>query len=152
MTYRANARAAAQRDPEILAQSQQTLRSITPHDAMDMARLRGPAQLPYWSRLAIGEFHRQGVTQVELAANFECSRRTVVNVIGGGGRTYSPLSGARILTAGQQLPPGRFRHRPVPRESAAAPLDVESLECHARVRVPKCHGYSERAGTLAVAK
>jgi hypothetical protein len=110
-TYRGNALAAIKRDPSIQGHLQNMLRNLSAEDGLEMARCRGSAQLPNWSRLAIREYHRRGLKQHELAAAFCCSRRTIVNVLRGAGRSYRLMSGDRILTLPQQSPPGRFRSR-----------------------------------------
>ena len=107
-TYRTNAKAAAQLDPSIHARVRDMLGALSAEVGLQMARHRGSAQLPHWSRLAIREYQRRGLKQHELAATFFCSRRTVVNVLRGVGKSYRLMSGDRILTVPQQSPPGRF--------------------------------------------
>ncbi len=75
---------------------------------LQMARLRGKAQLPAWSRLAIGEYRNRGFTRREIAAAFHCSPGTVANVLQGKGSAYALFSGERRLTHAQQHPPGRW--------------------------------------------
>jgi hypothetical protein len=58
-----------------------------------MARQRGAAQLPHWSRLAIREFRGRGFNGQELTEAFHCSLGTIANVLSGKGRSFQPLSG-----------------------------------------------------------
>lgn len=85
------------------------LGSITLDDGLLMARRRGRAQLPYWSRLAVCEcmqIHRSATT---VAGMFGCSKRTIYNVQRGSCLTYHPLTGDRQLTATQAAPPAARR-------------------------------------------
>lgn len=106
--YLARARAASRNDPGIQDRVRDMLGNLSAEDGLEMARQRGSAQLPHWSRLAIREYRRRDLKQDELAEAFCCSRRTVVNVLRGAGRSYRSLSGDRILTMPQQSPPGMF--------------------------------------------
>ena len=54
--YRAAAIEAAQSDPAIAAAVDAAVWAMRAEHGLQMARLRGKAQLPSWSRLAIGEF------------------------------------------------------------------------------------------------
>lgn len=74
-----------------------------------MAQVRGRAQLPTWSRLAIGEYRNRGFSRREIADAFRCSPGTVANVLQGKGATYALFSGERRLTHAQQHPPGRWK-------------------------------------------
>lgn len=74
-----------------------------------MARVRGKAQLPAWSRLAMGEYRKWGFSRREIAAAFHCSTGTVANVLQGKGTAYGRFSGERRLTPAQRNPPGRWR-------------------------------------------
>jgi hypothetical protein len=107
-TYRAAAERAAHDQADIGALVQAQLAQLGPEDGLEMARQRGTAQLPHWSRLAIRHFRKQGVNRRDLSEAFCCSRGTIANVLSGKGKCYQPLSGERILTPVQQSPPGRF--------------------------------------------
>lgn len=109
--YRAAAIEASRSDPAILAAVDATVRALRAEDGLQMARLRGKAQLPAWSRLAIGEYRKRGFSRREIAAAFRCSPGTVANVLQGRGSAYAPFSGERRLTHAQQHPPGRWRRR-----------------------------------------
>jgi lambda repressor-like predicted transcriptional regulator len=109
--YRARARAAAQSDITILAKVSATLKALTAEDGLRMAQLRGQAQMPYWSRLAVFDYRKRGMTHRELAADFGCSPRTIVNILGRKGQIYTALSGERRLTQSQMCPPGRWKPR-----------------------------------------
>ncbi len=79
--------------------------SITPEIALAMAQKRGRTQMPYLSRLAVGEFLKRGVSRKEVARMFKCSVRTVSNIASGKGGGYAPFSGKRSLTQSQSKPP-----------------------------------------------
>lgn len=74
---------------------------LTPADGLAIARYRGPAQMPFWSRLAIAEYRKRGFRIREIAEAFECSERTVANVV----TQTRFLSPARHLTEYQRKPP-----------------------------------------------
>ncbi|WP_218821545.1 hypothetical protein, partial [Sphingobium sp. Z007] len=78
---------------------------------LQMARVRGKAQLPAWSRLAIGEYRKRGFSRCEIATAFRCSLGTVANILQGKGTTYGLFSGERRLTQAQRQPPGRWKKR-----------------------------------------
>lgn len=109
--YRAAAIEAAQTDPAITAAVDAAVWAMRAEHGLQMARLRGGAQLPAWSRLAIGEFRKRGFTRREIAAAFRCSPGTVANVLQGKGTAYAFFSGERRLTHAQQTPPGRWVKR-----------------------------------------
>lgn len=114
--YKAAAAAAARDDPAIMVAVEATIRQIRAEDGLAMARLRGKAQLPAWSRMAIAEFRHRGVPRRAIAAAFRCSPGTVANVLQGKGSTYALFSGERRLTLYQQQPPGRWSVRHAPQE------------------------------------
>lgn len=96
-------------DPTILESARENAASITAEDGLKMALRRGPAHLPWWSRLAIAEFtHRLGSTS-EVASLFKCSRRTVQLALKSWPTAYDPLSGERQLSPTQASPPGKWR-------------------------------------------
>ncbi len=107
-TYRAAAEQAAHDQADIGTIVRAQLAQLGPEDGLEMARQRGTAQLPHWSRLAIRHFRKQGVNRQDLSEAFCCSRGTIANVLSGKGKGYRPLSGERILTAVQQSPPGQY--------------------------------------------
>lgn len=109
--YRAAAIEAAQSDPAIAAAVDAAVWAMRAEHGLQMARLRGKAQLPSWSRLAIGEFRKRGFTRREIAVAFRCSPGTVANVLQGKGTAYALFSGERRLTPAQQPPPGRWPRR-----------------------------------------
>ncbi len=109
--YRAAAIEAARSDPAIMAAVDAAVWSMRAEHGLKMARLRGKAQLPAWSRLAIGEYRKRGFTRREIAAAFRCSPGTVANVLQGKGSAYALFSGERRLTQAQQHPPGRWQRR-----------------------------------------
>lgn len=78
---------------------------------MQMARLRGSAQLPQHSLLAICEYRERGMSRAEIAKAFCCSIGTVARALQFRNQGYDPLSGARRLSRGQQRPPGQFVRR-----------------------------------------
>ncbi len=107
--YRSAAVAAAQADPAIMAAVDAAVRALRAKDGLQMARVRCRAQLPAWSRLAIGEYRKRGFSRREIAAAFHCSPGTVANVLQGKGTAYALFSGERRLTHAQQHPPGRWQ-------------------------------------------
>lgn len=107
-TYMAAAREAARSDGAIMAAVDAAVCAMRPEHGLQMARVRGKAQLPYWSRLAIGEYRKRGFNRREIATAFRCSPGTVANVLQGKGRGYKALSGERRLTNAQAHPPGRW--------------------------------------------
>ena len=109
--YRVAATEATRSDPAIVSAVDATVRAMRPEHGLQMARLRGTAQLCYWSRLAICDYRKRGVSRREIAIAFDCSHGTVANVLQGKGQGYNPLSGERRLTKTQQAPAGRWaRH------------------------------------------
>lgn len=106
--YRANALKAAQADPAIMDMVEDRVRAISAEDGWRMAQVRGEAQMPYWSRLAMRDYRKRGLNRRELSAAFRCSLGTVANVLVGEGCAYQPFSGERRLTAAQLDPPGRW--------------------------------------------
>lgn len=108
-TYRAAAIEAARLNPAIMEAVESAICALQAEHGLQMARCRGKAQLPAWSRLAIGEYAKRGFTRREIATAFRCSPGTVANVLQGKGTTYPLFSGARRLTPSQQNPPGRWR-------------------------------------------
>jgi hypothetical protein len=102
--YRAEAQAAADRDPELRRDVSAAAALISPADGMLMARLRKQCQLPFWSRLAIVEYRKKGYTIPAIAAAFRCSPRTVTNVI----QTSVFFSPNRKLTWFQLNPPAKI--------------------------------------------
>ena len=110
-TYRAAAIKAARSDPAITAAVHAAIVKLSHLDGLQMARLRGKAQLPSWSRLAIGEYRKRGLSRREIAVAFRCSPGTVANVLQGKGKTYGLFSGERRLTHAQQYPSGRWKNK-----------------------------------------
>lgn len=110
-TYRAAAIDAAQSDPAIIAAVDAAVGAMRAEHGLQMARLRGRAQLPAWSRLAIGEYRKRGFSRREIAAAFRCSPGTVANVLQDKGTSYALFSGERRLTNAQRHPPGKWRAR-----------------------------------------
>ena len=106
-TYLADAQAAAQVDPAIQVLAANAIAAIRPEDGLEMAVQRKDAHLPYWSRLAIREFHRRGMTRLEIADAFLCSPGTVAGVLQGRSAAYKPLSGVRLLSSTQVSPPNK---------------------------------------------
>lgn len=105
--YIAAARVAFLDDPNLREAVDGAVGGMTPADGLLMARLRGPCQLPFWSRLAIVQYRKEGHSISELAEAFRCAPRTVVNVIG---RTAF-VSAERGLSKYQKNPPGKFKRR-----------------------------------------
>ena len=110
-TYRTAAAEAARSDPAITAALDAAVCAIRAEDGLQMARVRGRAQLPAWSRLAMGEYRKRGFSRREIAAAFCCSPGTVANVLQGKGTAYGLFSGERRLTKAQRDPPGKWRAR-----------------------------------------
>ena len=106
--YRKRAQGAAERDPGLKKLVRELMVAFTPADGARMAQLRGSAQLPYWSRLAICDWHKRGASRQEIADLFRCSKGTVTNVLTGRTGGYQPTTGARQLSASQTNPPGKF--------------------------------------------
>lgn len=106
--YRRAALKRAHRDPSVMVRAHAFVSTIRPEHGLSMAQARGPSQLPYWSRLAIGEFRKRGLTRSELASAFHCSRGTIANVLNGRGQGFDILSGVRRLTASQKIPSGMW--------------------------------------------
>lgn len=124
-TYRAAAIEAARSDPAIMAAVDAAVWAMKAEHGLQMARVRGKAQLPAWSRLAVGEYRKRGFSRREIAAAFRCSPGTVANVLQGKGTTYGLFSGERRLTHAQRNPPGRWQRgskRVQASSSAAASL------------------------------
>lgn len=111
-TYRAKALQAAQADPAIMDIVRENVRAIGAEQGLAMAQARGPAQLPYWSRLAMREFRKRGLGCRDIAAAFRCSLGTVNNVLQGKGTGYASFSGERLLTDAQKAPSGSWSTRP----------------------------------------
>lgn len=109
--YRAAAIDAAQSDPAIMAAVDAAVWAMRAEHGLQMARVRGSAQLPAWSRLAMGEYRRRGYSRREIAAAFRCSPGTVANVLQGKGTAYGLFSGEHRLTSAQRHPPGRWTSR-----------------------------------------
>ena len=110
-TYRRQAQEAATRNPDIAARVLAQLSALTADAGLEMARLRGRAQLPHFSLLAICEFRERGHSRRQIALDFRCSLGTVAHALQFRNRSYEPLSGARRLTTPQQRPPNQFKTR-----------------------------------------
>jgi hypothetical protein len=89
--------------------SQEAMAALTPADGMMMARLRGPCQMPYWSRIAILDYRKRGWSVAEIARAFQCSRRTTHYLMT---RGTGWLTIDRQLTRYQKNPPARFKKQP----------------------------------------
>ena len=113
-TYKHQAQEAATRNPDIAALVWAQLSVLSATDGLQMARLRGRAQLPHWALLAIAEYRARGHNRREIAAAFRCSPGTVAHALQFRNRSYEPLSGVRRLTTAQQQPPRQFT-APMPR-------------------------------------
>lgn len=107
-TYRKAAIDAAKTDPGIMAAVDASVWAMRAEDGLQMARLRGEAQMPSWSRLAMGEYRKRGFSRRQIAAAFRCSPGTVANVLQGKGSAHALFSGERRLTQSQKRPPGRW--------------------------------------------
>lgn len=110
-TYRARAQQAALDNPGVKEMINAQLCALRPEDGLQMAKLRGSAQLPHWSLLAIAEYRSRGLSRRELAAAFHCSPGTIANALQWKNQSYDALSGERRLSAAQLTPPGRFLRR-----------------------------------------
>ena len=110
--YLQRASEAAKQNPAVSLLTREIVGTLTPADGMRMAQLRGPAHLPYWSRLAICEWRKRGVSRNHIAENFHCSLSTVGNVLAGAGGGYVAMSGVRRLTQAQLNPIGKIRANP----------------------------------------
>jgi len=106
--YRRQASVAAESDPVIRQGVNDAVSSLCPEHGLQMARIRGDAQLPHWARLAILDYRKRGFRLHQIAAAFRCSPGTVANVLRGKGRSYGVFSGERCLTACQRKPPNRW--------------------------------------------
>lgn len=109
--YLAWSRQFATTDPSIAELVQQNAASITPDDGMQFAQKRGPAHLPWWSRLAIAEFRHRLNSTVEVARLFRCSRRTVQLALKTLPLSYDFLTGERRPSSSQISPPGQWPKR-----------------------------------------
>lgn len=107
--WQAQAKCAAERDPELGPAVKAAMCAISPADGMYMARIRGPTQMPFWSRLAIVEYRKRGYGVTEIANAFRCAPRTVGNVV----RRSVFLSPQRVLTPYQRNPPAKRQGRTV---------------------------------------
>ncbi len=116
--YRRIANAAVRSDPSVRDLITEFVCSITPEIALAMARARGRTQMPYWSRLAVGEFLKRGMSRKEVARLFKCSVRTVANIVNGKGKSFVALSGSRHLSESQVRPPALTRKNSSDRQSA----------------------------------
>lgn len=101
--WKAKARRMTELDPELRPAVAAAMCSITPADGMLMSRMRGPAQMPFWARLAVVEYRKLGYGVTEIARAFQCSPRTVGNVV----RRSLFLSPHRVLTEYQRNPPAK---------------------------------------------
>ncbi len=110
-TYRAAALEAAHSDRSIMDAVTTAIGSLRAEDGLKMAQCRGRTHLPFWSRMAISEYRKRGLSRHEIAAAFQCSPGTVANVLQGNGSGYGALSGERCLTASQRAPLGRWPKR-----------------------------------------
>ena len=73
--------------------------------AARMARLRpGRSLLPFWSRLAIAEYHRMGTDYDTLSRLFRCSRNTIWRALKHESSAFHTLTGERRLTHVQAAP------------------------------------------------
>lgn len=68
--YRAAAIKATQPDPAIMAAVDAVVWAMRAEHGLQMARIQGSAQLPAWSRLAMGEYRKRGFSRREIAAAF----------------------------------------------------------------------------------
>lgn len=107
-SYRRQAQEAASNNPLIGTLVLAQLGALTAYDGLQMALLRGSAQLPHFSLLAICEFRERGLSRRQIASDFRCSPGTVAHALQFRNRSYEPLSGARRLTTTQQRPPRQF--------------------------------------------
>ena len=113
-TYMRQAREAELGNPAIGSLVLNKLSELNAQDGLQMARLRGRAQLPHYALLAICEFRERGISRRQIAADFRCSPGTVARALQFRNRSYEPLSGARRLTRAQQRPPKQYT-APMPR-------------------------------------
>ena len=76
---------------------------LTAEIGLEMAMVR-PARcmLTVWSRMAVAEYARRGVSYADLATMFRCGLTTVCRCVRRWPGGFAPLSGRRLLTA-QQL-------------------------------------------------
>jgi hypothetical protein len=101
--WRADAKRAAELDPELEPAARAAMSALSPADGMYMARIRGPSQMPFWSRLAVVEYRKHGYDLAEIAGAFCCAPRTVGNIVHRG----MFLSPHRALTEYQRNPPAK---------------------------------------------
>lgn len=106
-TYRTRARQAALDSPRLKEMIDAQLSALRPEHGVQMARLRGRAQLPHFSLLAIAEYRARGLSRRELATAFCCSSGTIANCLQWKNQAYDAMSGERRLSAAQMAPPGR---------------------------------------------
>ena len=108
-TYRRHAREAALTNPTIPSLILAQLNALRADDGLQMAQLRGRAQLSHYALLVICEFRERGLSRRQIAAEFRCSPGTVAQALQFRNRSYDALSGLRRLSAVQERPPGQFR-------------------------------------------
>lgn len=101
--------ALAAQDPSIADDVERNVSSITPVDGLRMAQRRGATHLTWWSRLAIAQFAARARRTSDVATLFQCSRRTVQQVLGRGSLSYDLFTGVRRLSSTQLAPPGNWR-------------------------------------------
>lgn len=107
-TYKGNAQQAVLFNPMVRSLTLAQLSAMSAEDGRQMAKLRGRAQLPHYSLLAIYEFRDRGLSRRQIAKDFRCSPGTVAHVLRFRNQSYEPLSGVRRMTSAQQRPPGQF--------------------------------------------
>ena len=78
---------------------------LTAEIGLEMSMIR-PARcmLTVWSRMAVAEYARRGVSYADLATMFRCGKSTVWRCVKRWPGGFAPLSGRRLLTS-QQLSP-----------------------------------------------
>lgn len=113
-----SSRAVAYRRKRALAAGVQPLDMgiMTSEVALALAQRRGGAQMPFWSRLAVLDYHKRGMGREELARLFGCSPGTISDIVRHRGWRYADFTGVRHLTASQAKPPaaGWGKRRKIP--------------------------------------
>ena len=100
--------------PEIEKRVKRTVATLSPQDGLKMARLRGRCQLPFWSKLALANYRKQGEPLIRLSKAFLCSERCIQYVL-----SHTNFAQAdRMLSSVQLCPPKQFTRQTAARRLA----------------------------------
>jgi len=79
--------------PDVIKRVVANILALTVSDAEQMSATRRGSHLSYWSRLAICDRRKAGVSKKDLARRFHCTERTIANVLAGSHSRFAPVSG-----------------------------------------------------------